>query len=479
MNTPATRHDRSSLRQLLTRWLSAPLIALIAASLAASYFIALFTANDAYDDALLDPALAIANHVRRNGDHLELDLPAVAIDALRVDTRDRIFYRVEDPAGQTIAGNAAIPAPPERLAPPQHVFYDAVLGEEPVRVVALFAAVEPGTVLVQVAETLVKRGTLLKEILFASAAPALALAIAALALSWFGIGRSLAPLGRLRAEIDSRSPRDLHPVSEDRIPIEVRPLVRALNHLLARLKSAIEGQQRFIANAAHQLRTPLAGLKTHAELARREPSSSQMRSLLDMVAQETERTSHLVNQLLTLARAEGGAEQEAGRQPLNLHEIATRAVHEWVPRALAKNIDLGFELEDAWTLADALLVREMLANLLDNALAYTQAGGAVTVRSRNAAGSSILEVQDNGPGIAPAERTRVFERFYRVPGSGAEGCGLGLAIVAEIAERFGARVELSTSADGRGTLIRVFFEPLAHGAPQAAQLVTPVPSAPR
>ncbi len=446
------------------RWLSGPLIALIASSLGASYFIALYVANDAYDAALLDPALAIANRVRGNGEHLEVDLPSIAIDALRVDTKDRIFYQVQGPDGGIIAGNARIPPPPTRLPAPQHLFYNAELEGEPIRVAGKFVAIQAQTVLVQVAETLVKRNTLVKEILLASALPALAIAIAALTLSWYGIDRSLAPLERLRQEIDSRSPRDLHAMTEAGIPMEVRSVVRALNQLLARLKAAIEGEQRFIANAAHQLRTPLAGLKTHAELARREQSSPQMRSLLDMIAEETERTSHLVNQLLTLARAERGAGPDAGRQPVNLHEIATRAVQEWVPRALAKNIDLGFELENTWTLGDPLLVRELLANLLDNALVYTQAGGAVTVRTHDLDGKSVLEVQDNGPGIPEAERTRVFERFYRVPGTAPQGCGLGLAIVAEIAERYGAKVELAEGADGGGTCTRVLFESLAQHA---------------
>lgn len=479
MSRTVTLRDRGSLRQLLTRWLSGPLIVLIASSLGASYFIALYVANDAYDAALLDPAIAIANHVRRNGEHLELDLPLIAIDALRVDTKDRIFYQVQEPDGRSIAGNARIPPPSQWLPAPQHLFYNAELEGEPIRVAGQFVAIQGQTALVQVAETLVKRGTLVKEILLASALPAFAIAIAALTLSWYGIGRSLAPLERLRQEIDSRSPRDLHAMTEAGIPMEVRPVVRALNQLLARLKAAIEGEQRFIANAAHQLRTPLAGLKTHAELARREPSSPEMRSLLDMIAEETERTSHLVNQLLTLARAESGAGPEAGRQPLDLHQIATRAVQEWVPRALAKNIDLGFELEDTWTLGDPLLVRELLANLLDNALAYTQAGGTVTVSTYGVDGKSVLEVQDNGPGIPGAERGRVFERFYRIPGTASQGCGLGLAIVAEIAERYGAKVELKEGADGTGTCARVLFEPLAQDAPYPGRSVTPVRSAPR
>jgi two-component system sensor histidine kinase TctE len=248
-------------------------------------------------------------------------------------------------------------------------------------------------------------------------------------------------------------------VPEHGKPVEVMPLIGALNRLLSRLNAAIESQQRFIANAAHQLRTPLAGLKTHAELARRQPSTVELKSLLDMIAGETERTSHLVNQLLTLARAEPG--ETAGRQPVNLHEIIGRDVRTWVQRAVGKNIDLGFELEDAWVLGEPLLLRELFANLLDNALAYTQLGGRVTVRTAAREGETILEVEDNGPGIPEAEREKVFERFYRIAATGGEGCGLGLSIVAEIAERHGGRVELTPPPGGRGTLMRAVFPRLA------------------
>jgi two-component system sensor histidine kinase TctE len=293
------------------------------------------------------------------------------------------------------------------------------------------------------------------------------IAFAAVALFWFSIGRGLAPLDRLREEIAARSPRDLRPVPEHGKPVEVMPLIGALNRLLSRLNAAIESQQRFIANAAHQLRTPLAGLKTHAELARRQPSTVELKSLLDMIAGETERTSHLVNQLLTLARAEPG--ETAGRQPVNLHELIGRDVRTWVQRAVNKNIDLGFELEDAWVLGEPLLLRELFANLLDNALAYTQIGGSVTVRTAGRQDETILEVEDNGPGIPEAEREKVFERFYRIAATGGEGCGLGLSIVAEIAERHGGRVELTAPPGGQGTLMRAVFPRLA---PETAPAVS-------
>jgi two-component system, OmpR family, sensor histidine kinase TctE len=461
---------QSSLRQRLTYWLLGPLLLLVAAGSFVAYRIALSAATKAYDSALLDPVLAIASHLRHTGTSVELDLPSIAIEALRIDTEDRVFYQVLGPGGELIAGTPRLPAPPEVLAPDEHIFYDAKLEGEPVRVAARAVKVETGNAIVQVAETLIKRDKLVLELLVASTVPQVLIAFAAVALLWLGIGQGLRPLDRLRDEIAARSPRDLRPVPERNKPREVRSLVGALNQLLSRLNAAIDSQQRFIANAAHQLRTPLAGLTTHAELARRQPSTPELRSLLDMIAGETQRTSHLVNQLLTLARAEPG-EGPSG-QPVNLHEIVGRDVRGWVQRALGKNIDLGFELEDAWTLGEPLLLRELAGNLLDNALAYTQTGGSVTVRTAVRNGESVLEVEDNGPGIPESEREKVFERFYRIPATGGEGCGLGLSIVSEIAGRHNARVDLAEAPGGRGTLIRTFFPRLA----AHAQVPSPLPT---
>ena len=444
---------RSSLRRHLTYWLTGPLLLLVVAGSFVSYRIALDAATKAYDSALLDPVLAIASHLRRTGSRLELDLPSIAIEALRIDTEDRVYYQVLGPDGELIAGTPRLPAPPERLAPEAHVFYDAKLEGERVRVAARAVKVEPGTAIVQVAETLVKRDKLVLELLVASTVPQLLIAFAAVALFWLGIGQGLRPLDRLRDEIAARSPRDLRPVPEQDKPQEVRALVGALNRLLSRLNAAIESQQRFIANAAHQLRTPLAGLKTHAELARRQPSTLELRSLLDMIAGETQRTSHLVNQLLTLARAEPG-EAASGDQPVNLHETISRDLRDWVQSAVGKNIDLGFELDDAWILGEPLLLRELAANLLDNALAYTQPGGSVTVRTGARDGESVLEVEDTGPGIPEAERERVFDRFYRGEGAASGGSGLGLAIARRIAERHGGSIR-ARAARGAGCTIVV------------------------
>jgi two-component system sensor histidine kinase TctE len=449
-----------SLRRLLSIWLVAPLLALIVLSSLPAYYLAVKAANDAYDDELLDPAIAIARYVRLNDDRLEVDLPPVALEALRVDTANRIFFRVTGPQGELIAGNAAIPAPPDGIASGTNKVYSSRVNNLSVRVAAVAVPRRYGPVVVQVAETTDKRDRLVREILVGALMPALVVLVAACGLLWFGIGRALAPLDELRTEIARRSPTDLAPVSDSSTPDEVKPLVSALNHLLARLAGALGTQQRFIANAAHQLRTPLAGLKTHVELARREPQSGETRALLDMIAGETDRASHLANQLLALARAEPGSSLPTARQRINLRTLANRAVQDWVPQALQRNMDLGFELEDAWVLGDPSLLRELLGNLLHNAISYAGPGARVTVRTRAQRGTVLLEVEDDGPGIPESERERVLERFYRLPGTTPPGCGLGLAIVHEIADRHEAALRIETPASGKGILMRASFAEL-------------------
>jgi two-component system sensor histidine kinase TctE len=287
---------------------------------------------------------------------------------------------------------------------------------------------------------------------------------------WYAVGRGLAPLGTLRREIESRSHLDLSAVPEEDAPQEVRPLIHAINELLDRLSLALAAQQRFIADAAHQLRTPIAGLKTQTELALRQAPPGDAQATLRQLRTATERTTRLVNQLLSLARAE----PPVGRvlrsvQRIDLAQLARDATTDWVPRALERGIDLGFD--DCSTATpiegDPFLLREMLNNLLDNAVRYTQSGGQVTVRVKCDGAHAVLAVEDNGPGIPDAERTRVFQRFYRVLGSGDDGCGLGLAIVREIAQSHAAEVTLEDGAGGAGTTVVVTFRHVTRERPAA------------
>ncbi len=451
----------NSLRRRLLTWLMPPLLALWLVGAVVAYFFVVNFSNSVHDRWLLDSAVALAQQVHVSGAHVSADLPPPVLRVLEFDAVDHIYYQVLDQSGSVVAGQENMPGPMPANAEP--VFSDAKLDEAGVRMATLRVQGDGGYAFVRVAETLIKRRTLTSEILAAMLLPQLLLIASVGVLIWFGVRRGLSPLRRVSDDILKRSHRDLSPLQETHVPTEVAPIVRALNDLFSRLDRAVAGQNRFIADAAHQLRTPLAGLKTHAELAMREDDPIAMRAALDRVGVAIERSIHLVNQLLALARADHSNEVPVPNTPIDLGDVARKATEEWVGKAVAANVDLGFEEASAATIVagNAELLMEMIDNLIDNALRYTPAGGHVTVRHVLREGKPVVEVEDDGPGIAPAERERVFERFYRTVGSPGEGCGLGLAIVRQIAMLHAATVELAAGANGLGTTVRIHFPSLA------------------
>ena len=447
----------TSLRRELLRWLLIPLVTLLGLGAVAAYRIALGSATKAYDKALLDPVIAIAPHLATVDGKISFDLPMSALDVLRVDEEDQIFLGITGPNGVLIAGSPGLPEPPDTTENGPH-FYDGKYLGQSLRLAALRLERDGSSFLITVGETLVKRNQLVREILLAEVVPEVLVAASAVVLVWFGIGRGIAPLLRLGTEIATRSSRDLRIVPESHAPAEARPLVRSLNDLLQRLDAAIGAQQRFLANAAHQLRTPLAGLLAQVELATRERGAAGAEQHLHAILIATRRTAHLANQLLALARAEPGGRGDAAPELIDLEEIIDAVADEWVPRAVAKNIDLGFEIEPVDLRGDPVLIKELLANLIDNAVSYTPPDGRVTVRVQALRQSGVVfEVEDTGIGIPQDERARVLERFYRVRATPGDGCGLGLAIVQEIAALHDAEVEILTPASGVGTLVRVRF----------------------
>ena len=460
----AHKPEKATLRHQLLISLLAPIVLVTLLSSVVSYYYAFNFATVAYDYALFDSALDISRQAHVADGQLRIDLPRAALDMLESDKHDRIYYMVNDAKGAFVIGHRGIPTPAEAAPPGKPVYYDGDYRGSPVRIAALYSTVTgaPGEepILILVGETLNKRRTLATEILLGMLWPELLLIALVGALIWYGVERGLRPLAALQREIGNRSHRDLSPLPEQNVPGEVRSLIHAMNDLLARLSAALSAQQRFIADAAHQLRTPLAGLKTQTELALRQKEIDEVRHTLQQINTATGQTTHLVNQLLSLARAEPGANRAQVLQPINLGDLARDTTTEWVPRAIARNIDLGFD-DGVPTAAviegDALLIREMLGNLLDNATRYTPPGGQVTVRVTTEPARVLLMVEDNGPGIPPDERDRVFERFHRVLGSRAEGCGLGLAIVREIAHGHNAEIRLGPGAHGAGTLVTVVF----------------------
>jgi len=396
--------------------------------------------------------------VKPFGNGFYVDFPRAAREILEEDPSDRVYYMVSSPPAAFLLGEPAMPQPPHDLVAKagNSYFYNASMKGQDVRVAALYLQAgtpeQPQLMLVQVAKSRALSAELTRKILLDMGLPLLGLMLLTSLLVWAGISRGLSPLRRLRRVVENRSPRDMAPIEVNNAPAEVRALTAAINSLLDEVNRQVEQQRRFIGDAAHQLRTPLAGLKSHSELVKAElqgntPDIPRACRQLEQVETSVARSIHLVNQLLALARAE----PEAGLQLslLDLNQLTREVTAEAVPRALARKLDLGLDgsSEKMPVLGHAGLLRELLANLLDNAIQYTPAGGEITVELHRQGQQLQLSVRDNGPGIPAIERDKVFQRFYRVNHQpGGKGCGLGLAIVQEIARRHHTRVELSDNS---------------------------------
>jgi two-component system sensor histidine kinase TctE len=313
-------------------------------------------------------------------------------------------------------------------------------------------------VLVSVAETLVKRSTLTREILIGMAAPQIALLGIALLLGRIGVNHGLKPLTDLAEQIEARGQNNLSAVPQGGLPREARVLVARINDLLERLGNAMRAQKRFVADAAHQLRTPLAAVLLHAERAERATDVLSEREALGALHRSVERAARMSAQLLALARTDPEAIANIELKPVDLTTLTRQVGEEWVRRALERDIDFGLAVPDHPVLVkgDERLLSEVLSNLIDNALRYGNSGGHVTLMVE-AGVQTRLSVQDDGPGIPEEERARIFERFYRLQDSSSDGCGLGLSIVEEIARLHNATVEVSSGANGRGSRFTVVF----------------------
>jgi two-component system, OmpR family, sensor histidine kinase TctE len=406
-------------------------------------------------------------HVRREDGRPRLELSEASANILLMDAQDRLFFRIADAQGRLLGGDATLPLPtqPPRGEPQ---FYAASVHGQPVRMVAARMAIDekPGApeVQVQVAETLNKRTRLAWEMVANVVLPQLLLVVMATAVVWFGVSRGLEPLQRLRHAVSDRSHLDLSPIDLQEVPGEVRPLVDEVNDLMARLGKTFDFQNRFVADAAHQLKTPVSGLKAQIELALRETDPERVRHSLAQLYISADRLSRLVRQLLSLARNEPGALESVQLQPLDLNGFALEVSMDWVPIALKRHIDLGFEgVEQPLMIeADRDRLRELINNLIDNAIRYSEHGGRVTVQtSLSGEEQCRLAISDDGPSIPVAERARIFERFHRLLGTQEDGSGLGLAIVSEIATLHGAHIELEEDVDGVGNTFSVFFRRIA------------------
>ena len=460
---PEERIQRSLFGEILD-WMLAPLLLLWPMSIAITYLIAQSIANQPFDRALSDSVTVLAQQIAEVNGKTVARLPVSARDLLRADDIDNIYFQVIGTHGEFVEGDRDMPPPPQdedKLNIGTVQFRNDILHGNDVRIAYTQVDLrrtseqraapqkEPRLATVQVGETLEKRAHLANEIIKGVILPQFIILPVALALVWFALSRGLSPLAQLQQRIRARRPDDLSPIDSGQVPEEISPLVRSLNDMLARLSHSIALQKRFIADAAHQMKTPLAGMRMQSELALRQTDQADIHRSLEQLAKSSESATRLVNQLLSLARAENQTAQTLSWEPIELSELARNVVQDWVPMSFTLHIDLGFEQPGypIMIAGNPLMLRELLSNLLDNALHYTPAQGSVTVRARadEQRGLAFLEVEDTGPGIAPAEREHVFERFYRVLGTHAAGSGLGLAIVREIAQQHNASVDISNN----------------------------------
>ena len=469
------QRERRSLFGEILDWMLTPLLLLWPISLALTWLVAQNIAGKPFDRALEFNVQALAKFVVVKNEQVQFNLTGPAREILRADDTDLVYYQVRGPKGEYLAGERALPQPAgDEVAQDTEVRLrqDTINGEE-VRVAYTYVKLDLKSegkttvnVLVQVAETLEKRKTLATEIVKGTMVPQFVTLPLAVLLVWLALVRGIKPLAQLEKRIRARKPDDMSPLDDNAVPEEVAPLVSSINDLLSRLKTSLTTQKRFLADAAHQLKTPLAGLRMQADLAQRETNADELKKSLKNIGRSSVRATHTVNQLLALARAES-AGRSLPKQPLDMVLIASEVMADSVPRALEKQIDLGYDGPEPGTAAMQLdgnptLLKELVRNLLDNSIAYTPENGQVTLRllADNFSGVLVLLVEDSGPGIPAAERELVFQPFYRALGTNVDGSGLGLAIVVEIANQHDAVVSIEDAlptGQSLGTRIAVRF----------------------
>jgi len=479
-----------SLRLELLVWLTLPLAVVVAVNIWTTYRSALDMADLITDRMLLASATAIAEQTQVDNNVVEALIPPVALEMFDTGYGDRVYYRVETAAGteekgRLLAGYADLPLPPDQsgraaaggssaegvvrsadadFAAIGGIPYSGHYRGQPLHLVAIDHAVvgspTVAAVRVMVGVTLLSHGATVRRLWLNALGQQVLLLAAAGALGIIGLARGLGPLMRLRDEVRDREPDQLEPFALDSVQSELRPLVAAMNHHMERVKKQMAAQRRFIANAAHQLRTPLTVLNMQATYALRENDASERATALVAIQTGTRRLAHLAGQLLTLSRASPGSRRPR-HDPVDLAAVARQVLESLSALAVERHLDLGLEeIVAPVVTGDETMLREMLVNLVDNALRYTPPGGSVTVALDQDGDEAVLRVQDTGPGIPAAEREQVFERFYRrqenaTPEHPTEGSGLGLAIVKEVVDAAGGAITLRDPAEGTGLVVEV------------------------
>lgn len=452
-------NDLSIRKQLLT-WLLVPLCAALVVCSLLGYGLAHTVANATFDRGLVNSAAAVAARLRWSADTVHVDMPPAAQAILRYSSSDSVFYQVVSASGKRISGDRVIPTlSPLPLEQPQPALFNNVLDGRPIRV-ARVRCVNPerpdDAVFVQVAETLEARNSQTRMLTIAIIAPQLLLIALGAISVWVCVGKGLRPLKTIQQAVKERSSDDLSPLTFLEVPTEVRPLIEEINDLLVRLSNEMESQRRFVANAAHQLRIPLAGLRTHSAQAQNVCVDGRISQLVAEIDRGVRLMTHVVDRLISLARIEPSSQQNYSKVDLNF--IVSDSTSNLIEKALSKGVDLTFLGAGcpAVVLGDREALLDLTNNLIDNAVQYTPAGGFVAVRVCSDTGVQLV-VEDSGPGIPESENERVFEAFYRLGDDSIPGSGLGLAIVREIAASHNAQVSLKQSPRRAGTVIEVSF----------------------
>jgi two-component system sensor histidine kinase TctE len=451
--------NRSLKAEMLFR-LIIPLILFVILDGILSYFVTLHYVDEAYDRWLLDSAESLIQEIKVREGKVSIDLPDVALEIFKWDEGDKTYFKITSSTNEVLAGDQSVPEPKKLKTDwSKPIFFNDKMYGESVRIVSMLITIDASSTkaYIHVAETLNKRRAMMIDTLLADVIPQIILILLTSIYLLTGLTKGLKPLHLLANKIAQRSSRDLSPIPEQLVFLEVRTLTNTINELLEAHTQAIANQQRFIANAAHQLRTPLAGLKLQAERALREKDIAAMKPALQQIQNSADRMSHLTTQLLVLAKSEliNGTYELV---PVNLHQLAKHVCMEWVPKALNKGMKLAFESldDELYVQGDEVLLRELLINLIDNAMNYSGINGNIIVKL-NSNPRTCLTVEDDGVGIPESETNKIFERFYRIPSSTGNGCGLGLAIVKEIADLHNARIQLKKSEFKSGTRIDLIF----------------------
>ncbi len=442
----------SSISRQLILWLAVPLMLLALGGALVHYFSNVAPGVIGSDRRLRAATNALMAHVR-----IDAGLPGVDLGGEPpLPAADSIAWAVRDGHGRLVAGDGRVPggSPNESNA---EVFAIGRYEGRTVRMLATRFDTRAGVLILSAADLRPPTepaarfglmGTLLWDFVQLDIT---------LVMVWVGIQLGLRPVKRLRDEIARRSPLDLRPIDESSVPREIAPVVITLNRLFSLLRTSVQSQQQFIANTAHQLRTPITGMQAQLELLAAEPAAAPVRHRLATLQEAIRQLGHSANQLLTLARADPAVNIAAKTQTVQLEVIVGEVVGRFIDRALAAGIDLGADVKPVSIEADPSLIDDLLSNLVDNALKYTPAGGSITVTADTVDGHAVLSVEDTGRGIPAEERQRVRQRFYRLPDSPGHGSGLGLAIVDEIARLYDAKLSIEAGRNAIGTKVCVEF----------------------